>query len=257
MHMRRIAVCVVMVLLAACLVPLAPAQDKEVNVGWVYAMTIKPGMTKQYEEGRKRHMDWHRKQNDSWSWQVWQVQTGEATGSYLSTTFGHSWKDLDAWEAKLGDADTADGNANMMPYIAGETASIWMVLKDPSHPGSMSVTPKMAEVNHFLLKPGMEEDFNDAIKKINDAIVKSEWPVRYTWYALQDGGQGPHYVLLLEMNGWADLAEPNPSFDAMLAKAVGKHDAEALTHAFSHSVQREWTETIRFRPELSYTPASK
>jgi hypothetical protein len=112
----------------------------------------------------------------------------------------------------------------------------------------------MLEVNHFMLKPGTESDFNDAIRKINDAIVKTDWPVHYSWYALQDGGEGPHYVLTVELKGWADLAEPNPSFDAMLEKAVGKHDANSLTHALDSSVKREWTETIRFRPDLSYMP---
>jgi hypothetical protein len=255
--MRRIGVCTAVLVLVACLVPLAPAQDKDVDVGWVHAFTVKPGMTKQFEEGRKRHMDWHRKQNDSWSWQLWEVMTGEATGSYYSITFGHSWKDLDAWEQKLGDTDTVDSNANMMPYLGGETSSLWMVMRDWSHPSSMTENPKMAEVNHFLLKPGTEEDFEDAVKKITEAIVKSDWPAHYTWFQLQDGGEGPHYVLSVEMKGWADLAEPNPSFGAMLEKAMGKHDAEALRHALDHTIQREWTETIRYRPELSYQPAAK
>jgi hypothetical protein len=211
------------------------------------------------EDGRKRHMDFHRKQNDSWEWDVWQIETGDGTGNYLSGTFGHSWADLDAWEEKIGTADTADGNVNLTPYVASQTASIWEILPDSSHvPMPMDKTPpKMAELNHFLLKPGSETEFNDAIKKINDAIVKANWGVYYTWYALQDGGEGPHYVLLLYMKGWADLAEPNPSFGAMLEKAVGKHDAEALQHAFDNSVKREWTETIRYRPDLSYVPAGK
>jgi hypothetical protein len=256
--MRKVAICAVVMLLSlACLAPFAPAQDKDVEVGWVHAMTIKPGMIKQFEEGRKRHMDWHRKQNDSWSWNLWQIVTGEDTGAYLSVTFGHSWKDLDAWEAKMGDADDADSNTNMVPFLASERASLWMVLKDSSHPGNMSEAPKMAEVNHFLLKPGSEEDFNDAIKKVNDAIVKTDWPVHYTWYALVDGGAGPHYVLVLEMKGWADLAEPNPSFRGMLEKAVGKHDADVLIHSFNHTIEHEWTETIRYRPDLSYVPAPK
>jgi hypothetical protein len=254
--MRRIAVA----LLAALVLSLAPAalaQGTEVNIGWVYLSLPKPGMVKQLEEGRKKHMDFHRKQNDSWTWSIWEIQTGENTGGYYSTTFGHSWKDLDAWETKMGPADTADGQTNLSPYVSSSTASIWMILKDPSHPGSMTEPPKMVEINHFLLKPGTESDFNDAIRKINDAITKSNWPVHYTWYALQDGGEGPHYVLALELNGWGDLAEPNPSFDAMLEKAVGKHDSTSLTHAFDSSVKREWTETLRLRPDLSYIPAAK
>jgi hypothetical protein len=251
--MRRIAVGLVLVL-AACLAPLATAQDKDVNVGWVYFMAPKPGMTKAFEDGRRRHMDWHRKQNDTWGWETWEIMTGDQTGDYLSTTFGHSWQDFDAWEAKLGAADSADSAANLAPYLATTTASIWMLMKEPSHMSMGNETPKMAEVNHFLLKPGTESDFNDAIKKINDAIVKSNWGVYYTWYALQDGGEGPHYVLLLEMKGWADLAAPNPSFMEMLRKAVGEHDAEALSHTFDKCVRREWTETIKYRADLSYQP---
>ena len=254
--MRRIAVLLV-VALFACMLPFASAQSGDVNVGWVYASVPKPGMIKQLEEGRKKHMDFHKKQNDTWRWEIWQVETGENTGNYLSTTFGHSWKDLDAWETKMGAADTADGEVNLAPYISSTTASIWMVLKDASRTPPGNETPKMAQVNHFLLKPGKDADFNSIIRKINDAINKSDWPVHYTWYALQDGGEGPHYALLVYLNGWADMAEPNPSFDAMLEKAVGRHDAESLMHSFDETIRREWTETIRFRPDLSYIPAMK
>ena len=33
------------------------AQEKPANVTRVYVTQVKPGMAKQYEEGRKRHMD--------------------------------------------------------------------------------------------------------------------------------------------------------------------------------------------------------
>ena len=119
----RKAVVVCLALFVALAVPGTFGQDKSVNVGWVYATTPKPGMTKQLEEGRKRHMDFHRKQNDTWTWQVWQIETGESTGSYFSTSFGHSWQDLDAWEQKMGTADTADGAVNLSPYAASTTAN--------------------------------------------------------------------------------------------------------------------------------------
>ena len=232
-------------------------QDKSVNVGWVYETLPKSGMIKQLEEGRKRHMDFHRKQNDTWTWAIWQVETGESTGSYFSTSFGHSWQDLDAWEQKMGTADIADGAANLAPYAASTTASIWMVMKDLSRPPNTNDPPKLAQLNHFLLKPGSERDFTDAIRKISDAINKTNWGAYYTWYDLQDGGEGPHYVLLVYMNGWADLAGPEPEFPMMLEKAVGRHDAEALLHAVDNNIKREWTETIRYRPDLSYVPGHK
>src|SRR5271165_7142071 len=153
--MRRIAVAL-FAMLVLCLVPAALAQSTDVNVGWVYLSTPKAGMVKQLEEGRKKHMEFHRKQGDSWTWLIWEIMTGENTGGYYSTTFGHSWKDLDAWETKMGTADTSDGQNNLSPFVSSQTATIWMILKDSSHPGSMTEPSKMAEINHFLLKPGTE-----------------------------------------------------------------------------------------------------
>ena len=257
--MRKIAVlCLIVFLGLSCAASFAQGNDKTVNVGRVYVMTPKSGMVKQFEDGRKRHMDWHKKQNDTWRWETWQIETGPSTGSYYSTTFGHNFADFDTWEAKLGAPDAADSATNMGTYLtdSGDNG-FWMVLGDMSHPPDASAPLKLAEVNHFFLKPGSEDDFSNAVKKINDAIVKSNWPAHYIWYVLVDGGESPHYVLLLFMNGWADLAEPDPPFNSMLEKAMGRHDAEAILHTLNQNTKRISTETIRFRPDLSYIPAGK
>jgi hypothetical protein len=52
-------------------------------------------MSQQYEAGRKKHMAWHKSQNDPWSWHKWEVLTGPNTGSYVVGTFGHNWKDME------------------------------------------------------------------------------------------------------------------------------------------------------------------
>jgi len=251
--MRKSAV-VLFVVFMLCTALVALGQDKSVNVGWVYASVPKPGMTKQLEEGRKKHMAWHKKQGDTWTWEIWQVETGESAGNYLAVTFGHSWQDLDAWDQKYGEADTADVEQSMAPYIEKTVPSIWMFMKDASRPLD-PYAPKMAQVSHYLVKPGKEADFEDTIKKMNDAITKSDWPPHYAWFALMDGGEQPHYALVYYMNGWAGMAEPEPSFGAMLEKVVGKHDADSLTHTFDSCIHKEWAETIRYRPDLSYVPA--
>jgi hypothetical protein len=252
--MRRIICGLVGVCLVALTAAAAFAQEKTVNIGSVYVMVPKPGMAAQFEQGRKKHMDWHRRNNDTWSWQTYQVMTGEATGTYLSVTFGHTWKDYDTWEDKLGTADAADSETNLTPYLAVSTESLWRVMTDVSN-ASMSGPPaKMSEVEHFMLKPGSESDFYSVIQKVNDAIAKTNWPGRATWFQLVNGGEGPHYVLVIPHDNWADMAEPTPSFDAMLEKAVGRHDADMLEHTFDKTVAREWSEMTMYRPDLSYVP---
>src|SRR5262249_918717 len=49
----------------------------------IHINRVKPGLTQQYETGRKKLMAWHKSQNDAWSWYTWAVVTGEGTGSYV------------------------------------------------------------------------------------------------------------------------------------------------------------------------------
>src|SRR5262249_15602712 len=63
----------------------------------------KPGSEAQYIEGRKRHVEWHRAQNDKWAWHTYDVMSGEATGSQITVTSPHKWADRDAREQFMRD----------------------------------------------------------------------------------------------------------------------------------------------------------
>jgi len=235
----------------------ALAQDKPGNVTRVFVTQVKPGMSRQYEEGRKRHMDWHRKQNDSWSWHVYLVLTGEAEGRYLVVTENHYWKDFDTWDAKMAAADEADGTANMEPYTAGGSSSFYKYLADVSKPQTSTIPARMAEVIHFMVRPDKEADFSLLIKKIDDAIKKTNWPVHYSWYELVNGGEQPHFVLVIPHENWASMAEPEVSFPAMLEKAFGRLEAGAILEGFGKTIKSQSSEMLQYRPELSYRPTAK
>jgi hypothetical protein len=255
--MKRSRVILFGVLVSLLAMPALAQMKKPESVVRVYVMAPKPGMTQQFEEGRKKHMDFHKKSGDTWTWETWSVETGEGTGNYVSVAGGHAWKDFDAWDEKMGAADTADGDKNLTPYLAANLGSVWMMMTDVSRPRASMTPAKMQEVIHFQLKQGGDGDFNYAIKKITEAINKTNWPVNYTWYALVNGGDQPHYVLVIPHDNWASMAEPDVSFESMIEKAFGHHEAEIVTKSIDRSVQRQWSEMLVFRPELSYMPAGK
>jgi hypothetical protein len=255
--MNRCRVILLAVVVSLLAMPALAQEKKPESVARVFVMVPKAGMTQQFEEGRKKHMDFHKKSGDTWTWETWSVATGEGTGNYVSVAGGHTWKDLDAWDAKLEATDTADGDKNMTPFLAASLGSVWAMMPDVSKPRAGMTPPKMQEVIHFQLKQGGEENFNYAIKKISEAINKTNWPVNYTWFALVNGGNQPHYVLIIPRDNWASMAEPDVSFDAMIEKAFGRHEAEVVTKSIDNSVARQWSEMLTFRPELSYMPAGK
>src|SRR5947208_11103565 len=86
------------------------------NACRTYFTKPKAGMAQQLEAGRKKHMDFHRAQKDTFTWNTWTIDTGDNTGMYVTSTCGHAWKDFDEWEKRMGKADTADANVNLGPY---------------------------------------------------------------------------------------------------------------------------------------------
>ena len=76
-------------------------------------------------------MAWHKSQNDSWSWTVWEITTGEGTGNYLVGSCGHDWKDSDGREKFQAD-DSANANSTMGPYLASETMAYYVQRSDLS-----------------------------------------------------------------------------------------------------------------------------
>ena len=62
-------------------------------------------------------MAWHKAQNDQWAWDVFQVTTGPDTGTYIIASGNHQWAEMERWDAKMGDADTADSRRAMGGFI--------------------------------------------------------------------------------------------------------------------------------------------
>ena len=235
------------------------AQQQEGNLAEIHINRIKPGMTQQYEAGRKKHMAWHKSQNDMWSWYTWQIVTGESTGSYVVGTFQHNWKDLDGRD-KFQQADTADANANMGSSLAGEMESFYVYRPDMSlSPQTASPAP-MAAITHFMLNPDGTNDFIEGVKKVNDGIKKTNFPQSGAsrWYQLMNGGQAPHFVLAGDRANYAAFQPPtDKTLDAMMEEAYGKDQGAAILSSLRKTIHTVFTEALQYRPDLSYVAPSR
>src|SRR5258707_4942207 len=62
------------------------AQSSPRTVSEVHVTTPKPGMSAQWEAGRKAHSAFHAAQKDTWPIFTWQIMTGERSGSDITGT---------------------------------------------------------------------------------------------------------------------------------------------------------------------------
>ena len=95
--MSKLAVCCFLLSVPASVL----AQSSPQTVSEVHVSTPKPGMSAQWEAGRKAHCAFHAAQKDTWPIFTWQIMTGERSGSYITTSPGHQWSDFDARQAFL------------------------------------------------------------------------------------------------------------------------------------------------------------
>jgi hypothetical protein len=251
MRVRSVSLAVMFAL--AAVLPIM-AQDVG-HVAEIHMNRVKPGMTKQYEAGRKKHMTWHKSQKDNWSWYTWEVLTGEGTGSYVVGTFQHHWKHFDNRD-KFNEADSADAMANMGASLAGEQMSYYLYRADLS--GGPEVFPpatKLISVTHFMLKPEGINDFIEGVKKVGEALKKTNAQMSGTnhWYQLVNGGEGPHFVLVGERASWASFQPPSDkTLDAIMEEAYGKEQGAAILAALRKAYRSAYSEALQYRPDLSY-----
>lgn len=246
-----------LVLFLVCLTAtLAMAQaPPPASVCEIHINKVKPGMTAQYEQGRAKHMAWHKAQNDKWSWEVWEITTGENTGNFLVASCGHDWKDFDTRE-KFDVADGADANASMGPYLAGSTMAYYVHRSDLTVAHKMGATPPpYLSVIHFFLKPEGLLDFADGVKKVNAAFAKTNTPTTVQdWYALANGGHGPELVLVQERKNIGEMAGTSAkTLDQIMQEAYGDQGATIMA-TLRKGYWSTTTELLHFRADLSYMP---
>jgi hypothetical protein len=225
------------------------------NVCRIYFTKPKPGSEQQYEAGRKKHMQFHAAQKDTWTWTTHLIETGDNTGTYVTSSCGHAWKDFDEWEARMGKTDTADAATNLAPYSQNSSNAFDVYRADMSLAPPNRPQAHMVAVSIYVLHPGAAPDFIAAIKKINDALSKQpNWPKTSGWLQLVNGGEGPAFVLLSDRKNFADFAPLDKSVVDVTTETYGKEGSDQIFKTIRDCTAHLFTEMATYRPDLSYNP---
>lgn len=214
----------------------------------------KPGMQYQYEEARKRHMAWHKSQNDKWSWVTWEILTGPRTGGFVVASPGHKWAEFDGRE-QFSAMDAADADKNMAGLLDDQGMSYWIERVDLSRNPNWDKPAKMVSVTRFLIDPGSVGAFTDAVKKVNAGMDKVKYPVKPSrWFQLANGGDGTQFILHADRASMAEMEPLDKSLDEAMAEAYGKEEGAALMSTLRKAIKNTSTELRVYRADLSYMP---
>jgi hypothetical protein len=232
----------------------AGAQEENV-VGMMVHVKPKAGMTDQWVEGGKKHMEFHRQKGDTWSWFVWQVISGDDTGDFLIGSFGHKWSDFDNMPVSEAE-DQADYKATIEPYT--ESVSVGysaFMAKHSLPPGEDAAPPKLLSVMTVYAKPEKVADYLNAVSKIPEALEKAQSPTRYWFSRVVAGGRLPAFTVVFPHENWAAIAPSGTPFRKMLEEAHGQTEADAILRSLSDAAYGSRNVILAYREDLSYIPA--
>ena len=245
-----VAVCAVAFLAAGAL-----AQDKPGTIAALEFQTPKNGMVKQYEEGRKAKVEWHKQQKDKNALLVSEIMSGDNMGTYVVGRFGMHWADMD--KPSVSDAaDLEEYKKTVALYVDKLTSSYYESLPKLSNP-SPDMNAKYLSVVTFHIRYGKSDDFLSAVAKVHEANQKLNVPSHYSWSHLVNGGPGGTYVLVTDHANWASF-EDDPAIKPLrdrLREAFGEQEATSVIERLNGAVESTYSDLIQPRPDLSYIPA--
>ncbi len=79
----------------AAVIPVTAAVAQQGTISQSFLLRVRLANVAQFEEAYLRHVEWHRQQSDTWTWDMWSTVTGDL-GTYIVITDGHTWADFDA-----------------------------------------------------------------------------------------------------------------------------------------------------------------
>jgi hypothetical protein len=222
-----------------------PAQAADGAAAHFFVYRPAPEATAKFEQGYRRHLDWHRAHHDALAWYAWTIEDGERDGYFVDASVGEPFAAFDHRVDVQQDGE--DFRANVAPYVTPMGRPTYTLLRELSSGTPLEDRKPSAtvQVTHFRLRPGSEPRFEQAMQAVHRRLATLPGAPVHTWYRLVTGGEQPQYMLMVARDGWASYDRFEHSVGALLAgdAAAGRDLAE--------SVQSATTETWRYRPELA------
>lgn len=225
-------------------VALAQAIDPG-NVAKVWSITPKTGMSEKFEAAFASHVDWRRKNNDPWHWEVYVQVDGIDVGTYYARSGNHHWADLDGY-GEFAEKATKHWNSTVAQYVANVQSSLSEVMPEISNWPEDAPDYRLFMIYSYDIKQGRTSQFNRSAKAIVDVLREINWPYHWAFIDRVSGGAVPGALLVLPSEKWAGMAEPDPNvFEAVAAKtgegkAIDMFDAYSDSLASSHAYVLEW-----------------
>lgn len=197
-----------------------------------------PGQDQNFENGYKKHLTWHKANNDPWSWYGWFIISGPRCGQFVDATFDHSWGDFDH-SVKPGE-DMADNELHVFPFATLQTVFKASYLKDISTAHESSLKSKFLRLITLEVK-----DISVGIKLLEKLKTSNADIKMFMAYKIVDGGNLNQLMLVLGFNSFGEYEKTENLQDQLSAIEVSLK---------TNVIKSITSETLRYNADMSLFP---
>lgn len=234
----------------------AAAQNPAARYQYVLLVSVKPGMTEQYESYVGKVVEAAKKIGSVQSWAAFQRTVGSDGDRYGFVLTFDSWADRDSWTTvnamlrkAFGDDEAAKIERSGQAAIAGRSTEVRAHQPDISSGTAPASLAANYLVSRTQIVPERVADYIFAIGKIRDAESKASGAPSRAGYRVVEGNRW----VFTSATPFANGAERDrwPGFDKFMS-VYSAQEREQIMHALRGSTaSSEWYE-VALRPDLSY-----
>jgi hypothetical protein len=205
------------------------------------------GQAQRFEDGYRRHLDWHRAHRDRLAWYAWTVIDGPRAGLFIDGSFDVALDGLDTRPDPAGDA--ADAQGTFLPYGTAALRESWRrVSPDTAVPLAHPERPLRVIV--YTLKPGRAAGFDALAGELARAAPA---PQPMAWFAPVSGSALNRRMLMASITSGNDEV-PAVDLESRIDALRDASRRDTLRAALAEAVTAVEAETWQPKPSLMLIP---
>lgn len=253
MHIRTLSLALAVALLCGATLSSTSVQSEPANgrAAFLFEYRPKPEMERRFEDGYRRHLEWHRRNHDTLPWYAWSVTTGDRVGVFIDGTLGIPFSAFDQRIEPAADAVDFDQTASA--FATPLARRVYRLRPELSGPAGLDRrTPATdLDVLRLVLNPGSEALFEDPLRR----LVQAGSSRSLLCYQLVAGGEMPGYLIAIPHRGWGQYEDKQSLSDLLSDQLLATGSAASSSHTTKEIIARVVvSETWTYRPELSLIP---
>ncbi|MEK6153598.1 hypothetical protein WIW50_10080 [Flavobacteriaceae bacterium 3-367] len=229
--------------------PMTYSQTKNSgDAAYLFTYFPKEGKNSEFENGYKRHLEWHEKNGDPITWYGWTVIFGERLGLFVDGAFGITHKAMDLRVNPAG--DRKNFTIHVAPYAIPVNRELYELVRPLSNSFTLETNSpsNMIDVHYVRLSYGMNEEFEQAI----GLVINNSPSINFSVYR-KVIGDSCDYMLMVPRDSWS-YYDSESSFKTLieLSKLMPESSIKKVRELLKQAVNEEKIETWLYREDLSY-----